>query len=426
MGIGEIYQLFLKSEGVQTDTRKLVKGEIYWALKGENFDGNTFAQKALEQGASYAVIDDKKYLSDERIILVENTLMALQTLANHHRRQFDIPVIGITGSNGKTTTKELVQAVLKQKYQVLATVGNLNNHFGVPLTLLKLTPRHEIAIIEMGANHLGEITHLCSIAEPNFGLITSIGRAHIGEFGGFEAIKTAKSELYEWLQGHGGTVFINQDYPILKEIADKRNVSKRINYGSDLSNHYTYSFLSSHPFVKLNFNHSEVKTQIPGEHNYNNIIAAASVGQYFGVPKNEIIAAIQNYQPNNNRSQIVQYKKGVIILDAYNANPSSMEVALCLLQEMKEDSKAAILGSMLELGKYSLEEHQKIVGLAESMGLKFLVLVGNEFKNTQRLPSTIQVEKVGDIKNWFQQQEISGTAVLIKGSRANRLEDIIS
>ena len=426
MNIENIHQLFLKSQGIQTDSRKIEKNQIYWALKGERFDGNLFAEDALQKGAAYAIIDDEKYKTDERIVVVDDTLLALQQLANYHRRQFDIPVIGITGSNGKTTTKELILAVLQKKYNTLATLGNLNNHFGVPQTLLRLTDQYEIAIIEMGANHLGEIADLCKIAEPNYGLITSIGRAHIGEFGGYENIKTAKSELYEWLQNNDGTAFINQDVQMLIEMADNRTVDKRISYGSNPNSQFTYAFLSSHPYVRFIFDGSEVQSQIPGQHNYSNLITAVTVGQYFGVPKEKIIEAIQEYRPDNNRSQVLQYKAGTLILDAYNANPSSTEVALKMLGEINASKKGAILGSMLELGEYSRDEHQKITQIAETLALDFLVLVGKEFAETQTLSSTMKVGKVEDIKDWFQSLDISDTTVLIKGSRGVHLEDILS
>src|SRR5690554_1228644 len=342
MSIEELYSHFLQSTGVSTDTRKIKEGQIYFALKGERFDGNQYAENALESGASLAVIDNEQYHLPNKTVLVKDGLETLQLLAHYHRKQFTIPVIGITGSNGKTTTKELINLVLSKKYQVLATQGNLNNHIGVPLTLLNLRSDHEIAIIEMGANHVKEIEFLCKIAEPNYGIITSIGRAHIGQFGSFEAIKKTKSELYLWLAEHGGKAFINTDVNVLVEMASNSALGELVTYGSSGDNQYSFSYKGSDPFVRFTVDNIEIKTHLIGEYNYHNLITAAAIGEYFQVKNEEIQNALTTYQADNNRSQIVELNQCTIILDAYNANPSSVEYALQNLKSMKAVKKGAI------------------------------------------------------------------------------------
>lgn len=426
MGIQKLYDHFLQSTGVTTDTRKIEQGQIYFALKGERFDGNQYAHDALKAGAGLAVIDDEKYHVEGQTFLVNDVLETLQKLANYHRNQFSIPFIGITGSNGKTTTKELVQVVLKQKYNVLATIGNLNNHIGVPLTLLRLNKSHEIAIIEMGANHVHEIGQLCEIAEPDYGIITSIGRAHIGEFGSFEAIKKTKAELYQWVANHEGKAFLNTDVEVLTEMADRSEIHQRITYGSDGSCQYSYQYLGSNPFVKFSIGEVEVATQLPGEYNYHNFITAAAVGQYFDVEISKIKEALSLYQSDNNRSQIVKKESLTLIMDAYNANPSSMESALQNLKNMNSVKKGAVLGHMLELGEYSLKEHQHIVDLAESLELDFLVLVGKEFENTQVSNNTLKFPDALAAKEWWNLRDLSDYLVLIKGSRGIQLEKVVN
>lgn len=425
MGIQELYEIFLKSSGVTTDTRKIENGQIYFALKGERFDGNTYALQAIDAGAILSVVDNETYHVPGKTALVNDVLQTLQHLARHHRRQFQIPVIGITGSNGKTTTKELVHTVLKQKYHVLATIGNLNNHIGVPLTLLRLNAEHEIAIIEMGANHVHEIAELCAIAEPNHAIITSIGRAHIGEFGSFEAIKQTKAELYQWVAQHDGKAFINQNVEVLKEMAERSNVSLSINYG-DSGETYSYKFLDSNPFVKFEMNNVIISTQLPGEYNYNNFITAATVGQYFKVSDKDIQVALETYRSDNNRSQIVKKENYTLIMDAYNANPSSMESALKNLQSMEARKKGAILGHMLELGEYSRDEHINIAQIAESLGLNFLCLVGKEFESIPTNATTLKFKDAEETKSWWKQQDLKDFLVLIKGSRGIQLEKVIS
>lgn len=425
MGIEELYQLFLESNGVTIDSRKIGENQIYFALKGEHFDGNQFAQESLKLGAKTALIDDSKYHIAGETILVENVINTLQALANHHRKQFQIPIIAITGSNGKTTTKELIHQVLKEKYNVLATIGNFNNHIGVPLTLLRLSKEHEIAIIEMGANHVREIEILCKIAEPNYGVITSIGKAHIGEFGSFEAIKNTKAELYQWLSNQQGVTFINEDIAVLKEMIGKTGVNNLVVYGTEPNLKYTYQYLTSDPFVKFSFEGNLVQTQLPGEYNFNNFITACTIGQYFEVTSDKIISALSSYQSHNNRSQIIHKDGLTLIMDAYNANPSSMESALTNLKNMVSLKKGAILGHMLELGEYSAQEHQNIVHLAESLHLDFLILVGDEFEKVQKSTKTLWFKNAQDATQWWKQQDLMHYLVLVKGSRGIQLEKVV-
>lgn len=425
MDIQALYQAFLSSSGVTTDTRQIQPGQIFFALKGERFDGNQYTDLALENGAAFVVIDDATRVVDGKTLLVQDVLTALQELGRYHRRQVNIPMIGITGSNGKTTTKELMNAVLKQKYNVLATRGNLNNHIGVPLTLLQLKPDHEIAIIEMGANHVHEIAELCAIAEPDHGLITSIGKAHIGEFGGLEAVKKTKAELYEWLRDHDGQVFINNDQPVLLEMADRTGVVNRISYGTAEALNYTFRFLDADPFVRFRFNAVTVQSQLPGSYNFQNLMTAAAVGQYLGVPEDAIVTALESYTSDNNRSQIVRKDSLTIIMDAYNANPTSMDIALDNLKNMKAGRKMAIIGDMLELGEYSLDEHQAIVDKAEKMALTHLVLVGEEFGRTKTTGSTLKFRSSPEARDWLQQQDLTDMLLLLKGSRGIKLEQVL-
>lgn len=426
MELQELYQLFLESNGVTTDSRKIGVDQIFFALKGENFDGNEFAQKSIGLGAKIAVIDDPKYHVPGQTFLVKDVLKTLQDLANYHRKQFKIPFIGITGSNGKTTTKELIYQVLKEKYNVLSTIGNLNNHIGVPLTLLRVSKEHDIAIIEMGANHVQEIEILCRIAEPDYGVITSIGRAHIGEFGSYEAIKNTKAELYQWLSDHNGIIFINEDLDVLKEMIDKTRSKNKVIYGANENLQYSYQYIASDPFVNFSFNGNIISTQLPGAYNFSNFITACTIGQYFEVPTNKIISALSAYQSDNNRSQIVQKDGLTLIMDAYNANPSSMESALANLKNMESAKKGALLGHMLELGKYSLQEHQNIVDLAESLHLDFLILVGTEFEKAEKSSKTLWFNDAQTAQQWWKEQELIDYLVLVKGSRGIKLENVVA
>jgi UDP-N-acetylmuramoyl-tripeptide--D-alanyl-D-alanine ligase len=436
----QLYSFFQKYPVVTTDTRQIRGGAIFFALKGETFDGNTFAERALELGAAFAVIDNPEYQKNERLLLVNDVLTALQDLARHHRRQFDIPFIAITGSNGKTTTKELVAAVMNKRYNTLFTKGNFNNHIGVPLTLLKVTDKHEAAIIEMGANHQGEIDLLCSIAEPTHGLITNIGKAHLEGFGGIEGVKKGKSEMYRWLAAHKGTLFINESEFFLKELAPRKAKKVLYSRSEDLTAppQYKARLDAVDPFLSLSFlnrmgNIVSVQTQIVGIYNFNNILTAIAVGKYFKVPATKIQQAIADFVPEMNRSQVVKYGEATLILDAYNANPSSMRQALLNLAAMPQAKKVAIIGDMRELGAESAAEHIEILTLAQSLKFTELVTVGNDFghahasnvQNTEGGISSPEKHFVTNLeaKEWFKNQTFDkNTCILIKGSRGMKLE----
>jgi len=403
ISIEELYGFYLKAkQQICTDTRKLEAGSVFFALKGGNFNANEFAQKAINAGCSIAVVDEQKYVTDAKIVLVEDVLKALQQLATHHRRQFKIPFLAITGSNGKTTNKELINAVLSKKFKTLATIGNLNNHIGVPLTLLNLKTEHEFAIIEMGANHQGEINELCQIAEPDFGLITNIGKAHLEGFGGEEGIKKGKSELYKYIRSKQGKVFINADDDVLNELAfdnDKVTYGCKKLYdviGKDCTTSETVSMKFTKRYGEKDWNKLPIiNTQIVGSYNFINCLTAACVGDYFKVEDNLIKEALENYLPNMNRSQLVKTSRNTVLLDAYNANPNSMAVAIENFANYRSDKKLVLLGDMFELGEYSHAEHQKIVNLLEEKKLQNVVLVGEEFfkldtKQFQKFKTTLE------------------------------------
>jgi UDP-N-acetylmuramoyl-tripeptide--D-alanyl-D-alanine ligase len=432
----QLYKIFKTHPTVTTDTRRITEGSIFFALKGDTFDGNTFAERALELGAAFAVIDNPTFQINGRMFLVQDVLTALQDLARHHRRQFEIPIIAITGSNGKTTTKELVAAVMNTRYNTLFTKGNFNNHIGVPLTLLQLNEDHEAAIIEMGANHQGEIDLLCSIAEPTHGLITNIGKAHLEGFGGIEGVKQGKSEMYRWLGAHNGTVFINEDEAFLSGLAPLN--ARKINYKSAENpsrSHPQYEarLEGVDPYLKVGFlnekgNMLSVQTHIVGIYNFNNILTAIAVGKYFKVPAAKIQKAIGDFVPEMNRSQVVPYGEATLILDAYNANPSSMRQALLNLAAMPQSKKVAIIGDMRELGNESAKEHLDILTLAKSLNFNQLITVGNDFGCAHIVYKDASTEGSHfptnvEAKAWFKQQAFdSGTCILIKGSRGMKLE----
>jgi len=371
MKIDELYKLFTQSSGVCIDTRKINNDCLFFALKGENFNGNKFAKNAIENGASFAIIEEEEYQISNKFILVNSVLETLQKLANHHRKQLNIPIIGITGTNGKTTTKELINIVLSEKYKTTATLGNLNNHIGLPLTLLSIPKDSEMAIIEMGASHRKEIEFLCKIAEPNYGIITNIGTAHIEGFGSYEGVKKTKNELYEYIKSKKGKVFVNQNDKVLQELSKD---IERINYGNS-----DFQLLSSSPSVQLKWKKKLITSQLYGKYNYNNILTAICIGNYFRVPENQIVQAIESYIPSNNRSQIIKIDSNIIYLDAYNANPTSMTAAIDTFAENTAPNKLMILGDMLELGKISQKEHQKIVDKVQKFNLT-TIFVGEAFK----------------------------------------------
>lgn len=426
--IEQLHAAFMRSAGACTDTRALVPGGTFFALKGPNFNANTFAAQALASGCSFAVVDDPAVVRDERYLLVPDVLRALQELGRSHRRRFDIPVIAITGSNGKTTTKELVSAVLGADRPTLWTLGNLNNHIGVPLTLLRLTDEHRIAIIEMGANHVGDIAELVAIAEPTHGMITNIGRAHLEGFGSYEGVIRAKTEMYGYLGTHNGTVFVHGDDPLLME---KSTGMRRVTYGNNESFDTNGNAVESEePCMELVFDdreragHFHVTTKLIGDYNAPNALAAVCIGQHFNVPDEVIAGALADYTPSNNRSQLMDTGRNQVVLDAYNANPSSMRAALENFAAMRSARpKLALLGGMKELGAESRAEHEAIVALVHSAGLD-AVFVGPEF--AELAASGIRVFSDADAAlAALRGTPPNGKLILVKGSRGTRLETLV-
>jgi len=432
----QLYSIYQQHPLVSTDSRNLPEGCMFFALKGENFDGNKFAAHALEKGAACAVIDNPSYQTDERCLLVPNVLEALQHLARHHRLQFDIPVVAIGGSNGKTTTKELVSAVLSSHYPCHFTKGNYNNHIGVPLTLLAMPPGTEVAIIEMGTNQPGDIDQLCRIALPTHGLITNIGKEHLEGFGSLEGVKKAEKELYDYLRRNSGCVFLNLSERYLTAMA--KNNRMKVGYKMSAIEELPHNgiigieLLAFMPFVHAAFISDEgprveVKTRLYGRHNFNNIMTAIALGIYFKTPALKIRDALEQYTPSNNRSQIISFRGATVLLDAYNANPSSMRPALDSLASMSAERKIAILGDMLELGQESGKEHEAIVRLASRMKIHQLVLVGPEFgKTPYKDCGALHFADNTGAKEWLDRQELGDhTLILIKGSRGIRLEALV-
>ena len=414
MGIKEIYKLYSKYYLADTDTRSIREHTLFFALKGANFNGNKFVTAALESGADYAIIDEVEFEVPNKTILVANVLETLQELAKYHRLQLKAPIIALTGSNGKTTTKELIHAVLSEKYNTTATVGNLNNHIGVPLTLLSMTPNTQIGIVEMGANHQKEIEFLCTIAAPDFGYITNFGKAHLEGFGGIEGVIKGKSELYSFLDAHGKMVFINPKDALQ---VGKTKQLKTISFPSDLM------FLEANPFVQIALGDLRILSNLIGDYNYTNIFAAITMGTYFGVENQHIKKAIENYIPSNNRSQIIKKESNQIILDAYNANPSSMKVALENFSKIKKVSKVVILGDMFELGNESSIEHQEIVNLADAFCFSQTLYVGAHFHKAQT--KNKQFENFEALEAYLIENTLENQSVLIKGSRGMRLERVL-
>jgi UDP-N-acetylmuramoyl-tripeptide--D-alanyl-D-alanine ligase len=427
MNIIELYELFFKHPVVTTDSRKCPSGSIFFALKGDNFDGNLFAEKALSAGCAYAIVDDENVVKSEQYILTDNVLETLQQLARHHRRTLGTKVIAITGTNGKTTTKELTAAVLSEKYKVLYTQGNLNNHIGVPLTLLRLTKEHEIAVVEMGANHPGEIRELCGIAEPDYGLITNVGHAHLEGFGSFEGVIKTKGELYDFIRERKGYIFVNQEN---EHLIGMTKELKTILYGQKLKKNTLVAgtVLESNPLLSFNrtsFGHDSytVKTNLVGSYNLWNVLAAISIGLYFDVEDSLINKAISEYQPTNNRSQFKETAHNKLIIDAYNANPSSMGAALENFGSMDVSPKAVILGDMLELGEKSLELHKELLNKVISYGFEKVFLCGKNFSLVGEGLDCF--ENVENLIEYLKNVSISGFYILIKGSNGIRLEKIV-
>jgi UDP-N-acetylmuramoyl-tripeptide--D-alanyl-D-alanine ligase len=434
MAIEEIYQLYLQHPVISTDTRKIAPGSLFFALKGDKFDANTFATQALEAGAAYAIIDDAAYRLNNKCILVDDVLTTLQNLARYHRKQLQIPVIGLTGTNGKTTTKELVNAVLSQQFNTLATVGNLNNHIGVPLTLLSINASHQIAVVEMGANHQKEIELLCSIAQPTHGLITNVGKAHLEGFGGVEGVKKGKGELYDYLKVTGGTAFVSSNSADLLLMQETRHLENVVYYGSKaLVNTITGVITENTPYVAIHWKaeNTEMKeeyvtTHLTGEYNLDNILAAICIGYTFKLSAAQINAGIAGYQPQNNRSQIVKTNSNTLICDYYNANPSSMVVAIDNLNTMQANRKVMILGDMFEMGPEAAAEHEAIIKKALAVPADEHIFVGADFYGQQTgYPATFY-KTAEDAIAGIQAKSITGATVLIKGSRGMALERLVT
>ncbi len=425
--IERLYSHFLKHQKICTDSRKEVEGAIFFALSGETFNGNRFAKAALDKGAALAVVDDRDILDEQeaRFFYVPDVLKALQDLAHWHRQQFQIPLLGITGTNGKTTTKELVHSVLKTEKEIIFTQGNLNNHIGVPVTLLSLKPTTEIAVVEMGANHPGEIEALCRIANPTHGIITNIGKAHLEGFGSYEGVIKTKNELYESIRKSGGVVFVNQNDSLLMKLSEG---IKRITYGESNAE-ITGELVDSKPFLRikstLEIGPLDIETKLYGNYNFNNAMAAIAVGKYFGITRENIKQALEDYEPKNNRSQVVKTKRNTIILDAYNANPGSMPLAIETFSEQSYNDKIIILGDMFELGKDSEKEHQRIIELLKDKDFKQIILVGKDFFNSQKDEYFTAFKTTEKAAAYLNEQKFTGNTILIKGSRGMKLEALV-
>jgi len=431
MDLQSLYRLFLSGSGISTDSRNVKKGDIFFALKGDHFDGNKYAFQAMESGAVLAVVDDENLPENSAFYKVNNALETIQLLANYHRKQFSIPIIGITGSNGKTTTKELISAVLSTHYPTHFTKGNLNNHIGVPLTLLSMPQHTEIAVIEMGANHQGEINNLCHIAEPTHGVITNIGKAHLEGFGGIEGVKKGKSELFRYLKD--GCIFLNQMDDVLVDLSieNRKKIIYTLSDNPDPNNApYEIKNLPTQEFLKVAFLSENgvyliAQTNLTGQYNLGNIMAAIAIGKYFKVPGLKIKMALEHYIPSQNRSQYVEFKGAKIILDAYNANPSSMEAALNNLIAINHPYKIAILGDMFELGEEAPYEHIKIADIADNEQIQQVVLLGKNFNNAAKNKKWRHFDTALEAIDYFKSLPFLNSLILIKGSRGMKLESLL-
>ncbi|MEL0645114.1 UDP-N-acetylmuramoyl-tripeptide--D-alanyl-D-alanine ligase [Olleya sp. Ti.3.14] len=422
MKIDALHQLFLSCTSISTDTRKVKDNCMFFALSGENFNGNTFATEALNKGAKYAIIDDPKYKTTDNTILVKNSLKTLQELATYHRDFLGLKIIALTGSNGKTTTKELINAVISQKYNTTATIGNLNNQIGVPLTLLSMDKNTEIGIVEMGANHKKEIAFLCNIAKPDYGYITNFGKAHLEGFGGIDGVIEGKSEMYEYLISNNKQIFFNAEDPIQKDKLGTYN--NKIGFNDNTTNNYNYTLLDTNPFVSFKTEDKVINSNLIGTYNYTNLCAACTIGRHFKLTIHQIQNAIKTYVPTNNRSQIIDKDSNTIILDAYNANPSSMDVALNNFSIHNAKNKIAILGDMFELGISAAAEHQNIVNLLTDLDINKVILIGENFYKTKSNQTNVeQYKSFEDFKNNY--KTIKDSALLIKGSRGMALERVL-
>lgn len=424
MNIHDLYKIYTQYPSIQTDTRKLKKDDLFFALKGPNFNGNTFAHSAIEQGAAYAIVDEAPEQSHPNIIVVDDALSTLQELAKYHRRQFTIPFIAITGSNGKTTTKELVHVVLASTFKTYTTQGNLNNHIGIPITILQVKQDAEMAVIEMGANHRGEIASYCEYTLPTHGIITNCGKAHLEGFGGEEGVRKGKGELYDFLRENGGVAFAMWDYDYLREMS--KGIAEVIKYGTQDAD-VTGNILQSEPFLEVSIskgvNISSINTKLVGGYNLPNVLVAVAVGKYFGVSDENIKNSIEAYTPSNSRSQLIEKGSNKIILDAYNANPSSMKLAIENLAKMPGNNKVLMLGGMAELGPGSIDEHKSIVDLISQYQWKDVVLVGGDFLKIQH-PFN-KFSNAREAADWYKQQQLKDSYILIKGSRSMQMEKVL-
>ncbi len=427
--MNSLYEVFKNHPQICTDSRSVVPGGIFFSLKGPSFNGNTFAEKALGLGAVCAVIDEPQNKKDERYILVDDALIALQQLANHHRRQLKIPFLAITGSNGKTTTKELIRNVLSKKYRTVATKGNLNNHIGVPLTILSIKMDTEFAVIEMGANHQNEIDSYCHIAEPDFGLITNVGKAHLEGFGGFEGVKKGKGELYSWISKHGKGIFLNGNNDELNSMVNEFKFGQIIHYGAGQEFYCFGEIEEEQPFLRINWRCDHklgiINSRLVGNYNFENILSAVCVGNYFDVNPDDINAAIESYIPDNSRSQVVKKNSNTIILDAYNANPTSMEAALDNFAKMSASHKIVFLGDMAELGEESFEEHKRIASKLNSDKYEKVILVGKNFGEFSKKFNGLHFDDSDKAASWLMKNPIENSFILIKGSRSSKMEKIM-
>ncbi len=423
MDIKKLHKIFLASEGISTDTRLIKKNQLFFALKGENFDGNKYADLAIEKGAAYVIVDNPDVAKGDKYILLDDVLKSLQQLAVFHRKYLNIPILGITGTNGKTTTKELINAVLQKKFKTFATQGNLNNHIGVPLTILSMDKSTEFGIVEMGANHPGEIAFLASIAQPDYGLITNIGKAHLEGFGSFEGVKKTKKELYVHIAENNGKLFVNADDDLLMELS--ANI-RRILYGKSVDRNEQFQIVENDIFLSIRWNNLSVKTQLVGNYNFYNVLAAISIGRYFNVPKNEIIGAIKEYEPKNKRSQFQQTANNKLIVDVYNANPVSMKLAIENFHKINAANKLLLLGDLLELGNVSAGEHQKILDLMKTLNFPKACFVGSEFYRFSKSNYPYRFFKtVDELNQYLADEQIKEHTVLLKASRGIQLEKAI-
>lgn len=417
MNIEQFYPLFLQSENVTIDSRKIGKNDIFFAFSGENFNAASLAEQAIDHGALAVIVEHQDFENQSKnIFYIRSTLEFLQELAVYHRKQLQIPIIGLTGSNGKTTTKEIIHAVLSEKFKVQYTFGNLNNHIGVPLTILSIKPEHEMAVIEMGANHQKEIELLCTISQPNFGYITNFGKAHLEGFGGFEGVIKGKSELYDYLKNNQQTIIVNENDPI--QVEKTENYTPKITFGKEKSD-YQFELFSEEHFVGLMYGNTKAVSKLTGEYNFTNLCAAASLGLHFGIDFEKIQHAIENYIPTNMRSQLVKKDGKTLVLDTYNANPSSMNASLHNFITF-EGSKTIIIGDMLELGDESEKEHQNILKLAMDLGFNEIITVGKNFKNVN--PSISAFENTSELIEYLRLNKIQSENILLKGSRGIALE----